>query len=67
MAGIVITGATLKKRRQVDRLLLAEVLLSGIWKEFQEGEIDDGLMQLAVDAQIMCNRIVWKLNEKAGR
>lgn len=51
------------KRSQAERLTIAESLLSGVWDEIERGKIDDGVLQLAVNSQIMCNRIVWKLNE----
>lgn len=54
----------LRIRSQQERLTIAEVLLSGVWDEVRFGKVEDGLLQTAVNAQIMCNRIVWKLNEQ---
>lgn len=51
------------KRSQAERLTFAETLLSEVWDEIKRGHVDDGLLQLAVNVQIMCNRIVWKLND----
>ena len=45
----------LRIRSQQERLTIAEVRF---------GKVEDGLLQTAVNAQIMCNRIVWKLNEQ---
>lgn len=52
-----------EKRSQAERLTIAETLLSGVWDEIERGNINGNVLQLAVNAQIMCNRIVWKLNE----
>jgi len=56
----------IKKRRQVERLAIAYGLLDSIWGEMANGKVEDNLLQLAVDAQIDINRIVWKLNELNG-
>ena len=53
----------LKKRSQIERLIIAEMLLASVWEEMKNGNIEDDLMQTAVYVQIDINRIVWKLNE----
>ena len=35
----------MKDKTQLERLIEAETLLSGIWGELQNGEIEDGIMQ----------------------
>lgn len=52
-------------RSQVERLTIAENLLSGLWEEIRLGCVQDGLLQIAVYCQTDINRIVWKLNEIA--
>lgn len=56
----------LKKRRQVERLVIACGLLDSIWEEVANGKVEDNMLQLAVNAQTDINRIVWKLNELNG-
>jgi len=53
----------LKKRSQIERLIIAEILLASVWEEMENGNIEDNLMQTAVYVQVNTNRIVWKLNE----
>lgn len=54
--------AELKKRTQAERMAIAETLLSSVWEEFERGIIDEDVMQVAVNAQVDIDRIVWKLN-----
>jgi len=54
----------LSKRSQVERIALVSALAETIWLEFLDGEIDDDIIQPAVNAQIMLNRIVWYLNKR---
>ena len=54
--------AELKKRTQAERMAIAETLLSSVWEEFERGIIDEEIMQVAVNAQVDIDRIVWKLN-----
>lgn len=51
------------RRSQSERLVIAEALLSEIWDEFQNGEIEKDILQTAINCQIDINRIVFKLNE----
>ena len=52
----------MEKRSQVERLAIAYTLIASIWDEMTAGKVEDNLLQLAVNAQIDINRIVWKLN-----
>ena len=55
----------LEKRSQAERIVIAGIILGGVWKEFAEGKIEKDIktvMQAAVNMQVDCNRIVWKLN-----
>lgn len=54
--------AELKKRTQAERMAIAETLLFSVWEEFERGIIDEEIMQVAVNAQVDIDRIVWKLN-----
>lgn len=54
----------LSKRSQAERIALVGALAETIWLEFQDGDIDDDILQAAVNAQICLNRIVWLLNER---
>ena len=54
--------SVLRLRSQAERMTIAETLLDRIWEEMTNGCVQDGLLQLAVNCQILCNRIVWKLN-----
>jgi len=54
--------SNLIKRSQAERLAIAETLLASVWKEYQNGNIDRGNTQTAVNIQVYTNRIVWKLN-----
>lgn len=53
----------LSKRSQIERLTIAESLVSSVWEEFLNGSIDEENLQIAVNLQVNVNRIVWKLNE----
>lgn len=54
----------LSKRSQVERITLVSALAETIWLEFLDDEIDDDIMQPAVNAQVLLNRIVWFLNKR---
>lgn len=54
----------LSKRSQAERIVIVSVLAETIWLEFLDGEIDDDIIQPAVNAQIMLYRIVWYLNKR---
>lgn len=54
----------LSKRSQAERIALVSALAETIWLEFLDGEIDDDIIQPAVNAQIMLYRIVWYLNKR---
>lgn len=54
----------LSKRSQAERIALVDALAETIWLEFLAGEIDDDIIQSAVDAQVLLNRIVWFLNKR---
>lgn len=56
--------ADLHLRSQAERFAIADSLLTGLWEEIRLGCAQDGILQVAVDCQVMINRIVWKLNEK---
>ena len=54
----------LVKRSQLERITIAESLLSSIWEDYDlRGELDTDILQTAVYCQISVNRIVWKLNK----
>lgn len=58
-------GMNIEKRSQAERIVIAAIILGHLWKEFAEGKIEKDIktvMQAAVDMQVICNRIVWKLN-----
>lgn len=49
---------------QRDKLNEADTLLSEVWEEMIRGNVEENAMQEAVNVQVMCNRIVWLMNEK---
>lgn len=52
------------KRTQKERLTNVDALISGVYEEvLSEGSTED-ILQLAVDIQIMVNRLVFLLNER---
>lgn len=59
---------TMKKRSKVERMVIANTLLTSIYEELLKGETDDidGLLQIAVYAQVEMNRIVFELNQLNG-
>ena len=64
-----MTEIDLKKRNRAERMIIACTLLSSIWEEVKDckaTDIEMGLLQNAVYAQVDINRIVWKLNELNG-
>ena len=58
----------LTKRNKVERMTIVNTLLTGIYEELLKGETDDidGLLQIAVYAQVEMNRIVFDLNQRNG-
>lgn len=58
--------ADLHLRSQAERFAIADSLLTGLWEEIRLGCAQDGILQVAVDCQVMINRIVWKLNDIAN-
>ena len=57
-----MTQIDLKKRSQSERLLIAYSLLSSVWHDIIQGDVDDSILQTAVYCQTDINRIIWKLN-----
>lgn len=53
-------------RTQSTTLSLMEVLSEALWDEVRKGKAEDGILQQAVNVQIMVNRIVWQLNKLRG-
>ena len=53
----------IKKRSQLERITIAETILSELWQEIRDGKIEDDLLQIAVYVQVNADRIVWKLNQ----
>ena len=53
----------LHKRTQKERMFVAASLLSSVWEDFENGDIDTDILQVAVYCQIDINRIVWELNQ----
>lgn len=58
----------LTKRNKVERMTIVNTLLTSIYEELLNGEVDDidGLLQIAVYAQVEMNRIVFELNQLNG-
>jgi predicted transcriptional regulator len=58
----------LTKRNKSERMTIVNTLLTGIYEELLKGETDDinGLLQIAVYAQVEMNRIVDRLNQLNG-
>jgi hypothetical protein len=56
------------KRNKVERMTIANILLTSIYEELLNGETDDieGLLQIAVNGQVEMNRIVFELNQLNG-
>lgn len=52
----------IRKRSQAERMTIALGLLESIWEEMCQGKREP-ILQNAVNAQVMVNRIVWRLNE----
>ena len=53
----------IKKRSQLERITIADTILSELWQEIREGKIEDDLLQIAAYVQVNADRIVWKLNQ----
>jgi len=53
----------IEKRPQLERLIIADSILCGVYEEMLNGKADD-VLQLAADIQVTVNRIVWLLNKK---
>ena len=58
----------LTKRNKVERMTIVNTLLTSIYEELLKDEVDDidGLLQIAVYAQVEMNRIVFDLNQRNG-
>ena len=58
----------MEKRNKVERMIITTTLLTSIYEELLNGETDDieGLLQIAVYAQVEMNRIVFELNQLNG-
>lgn len=56
------------KRNKVERMTIANTLLTSIYEELLNGETDDveGLLQIAVNGQVEMDRIVFELNQLNG-
>ena len=56
------------KRNKNERMTIVNTLLTGIYEELLKGETDDinGLLQIAVYAQVEMDRIVYRLNQLNG-
>lgn len=48
---------------QLDRIKRADDLLSTVYEEMLNGDIEDDCLQAAVFTQVTVNRIVFKLND----
>lgn len=57
----------LQKCSQLERITIAENLISGIDQEFESGQIDSSILQVAVYCQISVNRIVHTFNEQLNK
>ena len=55
----------MKKRSQAERLTIAESLVSSVWEEVADDNVENmpDVLQLAVNIQVDVNRIVWRLNQ----
>lgn len=55
----------MKKRSQAERLTIAESLVSSVWEEVVDDNVESmpDVLQLAVNIQVDVNRIVWRLNQ----
>ena len=55
----------MKKRSQAERLTIAESLVSSVWEEVVDDNVENipDVLQLAVNIQVDVNRIVWRLNQ----
>lgn len=51
---------------QLDRIKRADDLLSTVYEEMLNGDIEDVCLQAAVFTQVTVNRIVFKLNEEVA-
>ena len=58
----------LTKLNKVERMITVNTLLTSIYEELLKDEVDDidGLLQIAVYAQVEMNRIVFDLNQRNG-
>ena len=51
------------KRSQAERIAIAQSLLTSVWQDFENGDIDRNVLQAMVYIEVYVNRILWKLNK----
>lgn len=54
----------LSKRSQLERLAIAETLVSQVCEEVLNNNVKGNILQTAVNIQVDINRIVWYLNRR---
>ena len=54
----------LNKRSQLERLAIAETLVSQVCEEVLSNNVKGNILQTAVNIQVDINRIVWYLNRR---
>lgn len=54
----------LNKRSQLERLVIAETLVSQVCEEVLSNNVKGDILQTAVNIQVDINRIVWYLNRR---
>lgn len=54
----------LSKRSQLERLAIAETLVSQVCEEVLNNRVKGDILQTAVNIQVDINRIVWYLNRR---
>ena len=52
------------KRTQKERLATVDALISGVYEEVLSEGFTEDILQIAVDVQIMVNRLVFLLNQR---
>lgn len=57
----------MEKRTQLERLTIAYSLITSVWDEIRNGNVDKHIDQTAVNIQVNTNRIVWYLNDMANQ
>ena len=53
------------KRTQKERLANVDALISGVYEEVLSEGVKEDILQLAVDVQIIANRLVFLLNQRS--